>query len=294
MRNTINTRLSLAIVASLAGVPALAADVLIPNLTAAGAAARADVIPETQTGTGTTAVAQTAGAIADTANMSNITTGVLAVARGGTGTTTTTGTGNVVFATSPTFTTATNTGVFATGTVAVSGNAAPVSGVYRVSGTTLDFSSNTTRAGGFSSTQLFDVVGQISAPNLTQSSAAQTGTLCWTTGGAFSVDTTVGCLASSARFKMNDKPLDAGLKTVMALRPVSYDLKPEYNPAGLGRQVGLIAEEVREVDDRLIAYDDDGQPRGVRYMQLTAVLIHAIQEQQREIDALKRRLGEQE
>jgi hypothetical protein len=78
-----------------------------------------------------------------------------------------------------------------------------------------------------------------------------------------------------------------GLKEVMALRPVSYDLKPEFNPEHLGRQVGLIAEEVGKTDNRLIAVDDAGLPRGVRYMQLTAVLVKAIQDQQSQIKKLQ-------
>jgi hypothetical protein len=73
---------------------------------------------------------------------------------------------------------------------------------------------------------------------------------------------------------------------VMALQPVSYDLKPEFNPEHLGNQVGLIAEDVAKVDPRLVAVDDKGDPRGVRYMQLTAVLVKTIQQQQYEIYAL--------
>jgi hypothetical protein len=73
----------------------------------------------------------------------------------------------------------------------------------------------------------------------------------------------------------------------MKLRPVSYELKPQYNPKGLGPMVGLVAEEVKNIDPRLIGLGADGEPMGVRYMQLTAVLIKAIQEQQREIEVLK-------
>jgi len=132
--------------------------------------------------------------------------------------------------------------------------------------------------------------GAVSLPSLASSSAATTGTVCWTAGGNLTVDTTVACLASTRRIKQHIKPLISGLPTVMSLRPVSYNLKPEFNPQHLGPQVGLIAEEVQKVDARLIAVDDNGSPRGVRYMQLTAVLVKAIQEQQKEIDELKRRL----
>jgi len=127
----------------------------------------------------------------------------------------------------------------------------------------------------------------ISMPGLAASSAAQTGTVCWTTGGNLTVDTTLACLSSSRRFKMDDRPLDAGLATVMKLRPVAYQLRPEYNPEHLGEQVGLMAEEVGKIDDRLIAHDPDGEARGVRYMQLTAVLVRAVQQQQAEIEDLR-------
>lgn len=131
--------------------------------------------------------------------------------------------------------------------------------------------------------------GAVAMPGLASSSAATTGTLCWTTGtGNVNVDTTVACLASTIKVKRAIEPLNIGLNEVMLMRPVSYELKPEFNPEHLGRQVGLIAEEVAKIDDRLIAVDDKGDPRGVRYMQMTAVLIKAIQEQQKQINHLKR------
>jgi endosialidase-like protein len=128
----------------------------------------------------------------------------------------------------------------------------------------------------------------VGLPGLASSSAAQTGTVCWTTGGGnLTVDTTAACLVSSMRFKMNDRPLDIGLDAVMKLRPVRYELRPEFNPSHLGEQVGLIAEDVASVDDRLIAHDPDGEARAVRYQQLTAVLVLAIQQQQAQIAALQ-------
>lgn len=132
--------------------------------------------------------------------------------------------------------------------------------------------------------------GAITMPSLASSSAAQTGTVCWTTGGNLTVDTTVACLASTIKVKQNIVPLNIGMKEIMAMRPISYDLKPEFNPEHLGRQVGLIAEEVALVDDRLIAKDEKGDPRGVRYMQMTAVLVKGMQEQQTMIKNLQREL----
>ena len=131
--------------------------------------------------------------------------------------------------------------------------------------------------------------GAIGLPSIASTSAAQTGTVCWSsTGGNLTVDTTLACLSSTARVKEHIKPLDIGLSQVLKLRPVSYDLKPKFNPKKLGPQVGLVAEEVEKIDPRLVALDDKGVPLGVRYMQLTAVLVKAIQEQQAEIDTLKK------
>src|SRR6266481_1407825 len=133
--------------------------------------------------------------------------------------------------------------------------------------------------------------GGITMPGLASSSAATTGTQCWTTStGNLTVDTTTTCLASTIKVKQHIESLDSGLSEVMKLHPVSYELKPEFNPAHLGRQTGLIAEEVIKIDPRLVALDNEGDPRSVRYQQLTAVLVKAIQDQQHEIDELKRRL----
>ena len=132
-------------------------------------------------------------------------------------------------------------------------------------------------------------------PNLGASSVGTTGTVCWTTStGLLNVDATTTCLLSDGRLKMNIEPLNAGLDEVMKLKPVSYELKPEANPTHLGRQVGLIAQDVIQVDPRLAATygsgPNEGTPSGVRYEQMVALLVKAVQEQQREIDQLKRQL----
>lgn len=135
-----------------------------------------------------------------------------------------------------------------------------------------------------------DTSSSIAMPSLASSSSATTGTVCWTTGtGNLTVDTTLACLASIRKIKENVTPLASGLKTVMALKPISYNLKPEYNPMKLGQQVGFVAEDVQAVDERLVGRDAKGELAGVRYMQMTAVLTKAIQEMKLEIDQLKAR-----
>lgn len=114
------------------------------------------------------------------------------------------------------------------------------------------------------------------------SSAASDVALCLSTGKEVRVTSGPDCTLSSARFKQNIVDLATGLSEVLRLRPVSF----QYTGVE-GNHVGLIAEEVQGVEPRLVFYDNDGvTPRGVRYNELTAVLIKAIQEQQARLDAL--------
>jgi Skp family chaperone for outer membrane proteins len=65
-------------------------------------------------------------------------------------------------------------------------------------------------------------------------------------------------------------------------------------------QFGLIAEEVAEVNPDLVVRDKEGKPYSVRYEAVNAMLVNeflkehrTVQEQQKEIDALKAELKEQ-
>jgi len=95
--------------------------------------------------------------------------------------------------------------------------------------------------------------------------------------------------ASDARYKANVQTLGSALQTVENLRGVTYDYKrrafPERNfPAG--RQVGFLAQEVQSVLPQLVSKDRDGY-LSVDYVQVVPVLVEAIKEQQKQIEALK-------
>lgn len=134
---------------------------------------------------------------------------------------------------------------------------------------------------------IVDNAGGLSVPGITSATAAQTGTLCWATGGAITFDPSLGCLTSSERYKDDVRPLDDGMTEVLKLRPVSFAYKPEYNTFHLGAQVGFIAEEVAKVDPRLVGYDGKGEVRGVRYPQLTPVLVSAVQDLHKQVMRLQ-------
>lgn len=136
-----------------------------------------------------------------------------------------------------------------------------------------------------------NLTGSLKAPALSTSSSATTGTMCWTTGtGNVNIDTTTTCLLSASKYKQDVLGLDIGLAQVMKMKPVSYQLKSEYNPAKLGRMIGFIAEDVAAIDNRLVAYEDNGGVHGVRYFEMAAVLAKAIQEQQAQIQAHEARI----
>jgi hypothetical protein len=131
---------------------------------------------------------------------------------------------------------------------------------------------------------------------ITTSAGLQTAVLCQSSGGEMIADS-VACLASSARFKYGIKALNSGLNEILSLRPVSFFYKPEgifANNQNFQRErVGLIAEDVAKIDPRLVGFEKDGvTPRTVGYEQIVPVLIKAVQEQQAEIEALKKEIAE--
>ena len=91
---------------------------------------------------------------------------------------------------------------------------------------------------------------------------------------------------SSRRWKTNIQTLPNALAKVEQLRGVSYDQKDSGK-----HEVGVIAEEVGKVVPELVTYEDNGKDaRGVDYSRLTALLIEAVKQQQREIRDLKSEL----
>jgi trimeric autotransporter adhesin len=106
-------------------------------------------------------------------------------------------------------------------------------------------------------------------------------------------------VVSSRRYKEDIKPLDKTSEALYALKPVSFRLKKEFDPTqALG--FGLIGEEVEKVNPALVYRNETGQVESVRYEMVNAMLLNEflkehrmVQQQQKEIDALKAELKEQ-
>lgn len=149
------------------------------------------------------------------------------------------------------------------------------------------FGVGTTTDPGIGSLQLN---AQIFMPNITTSSAATTGTVCWTTGtGKFTADTTVGCLTSIMAAKNITERLtpSKALDIITHLDPFAFRYKKGYGDSGQYEQFGLGAEEVALIDERLAGRDPEGALQGVRYQEMTAVLAGAIQQLKADNDNLR-------
>ena len=98
--------------------------------------------------------------------------------------------------------------------------------------------------------------------------------------------TVLAICSSSRRYKENIRAFSGGLNLVRRLQPVTYDWI-ENKEADLG----LIAEEVAEIEPLLATHNNKGEIQGVKYDRLTVVLINAVKEQQSEIEMLRKQLA---
>ncbi len=98
----------------------------------------------------------------------------------------------------------------------------------------------------------------------------------------------ISTCSSSIRYKQNIHAFQAGLSLIQKLRPVSFNWRAN-NLADLG----LVAEEVAKVEPLLTTANDKGEIEGVKYDRVGVVLVNAVQEQQRQIEAQQKQLDEQ-
>jgi hypothetical protein len=88
---------------------------------------------------------------------------------------------------------------------------------------------------------------------------------------------------SSIRYKENVKSLEYSSEAFAKLNPV------RYNKKGSGiEEIGLIAEDVAALYPEVVKYDKDGNPDGVNYTRLSAILIKAVQELTDKVNQLEK------
>jgi hypothetical protein len=94
---------------------------------------------------------------------------------------------------------------------------------------------------------------------------------------------------SDARFKTNVQTFDNALEAILNLRGVTFDWdRPAWKEKNFpdGRQIGFIAQEVEQVLPELVSTDRAGY-KSVAYANVVPVLVEAIKQQQKQLDAVR-------
>jgi len=95
--------------------------------------------------------------------------------------------------------------------------------------------------------------------------------------------------SSSLRYKTNVQTFTGGLNVVRRLRPITF-----HWIDGGHRDIGFGAEDVNEIEPLLTTRNAKDEIEGVKYRQITTVLVNAVKEQQEQIENQQRQIGERE
>lgn len=135
--------------------------------------------------------------------------------------------------------------------------------------------------------------GRIFAQNVA-SSITGNG-VCRTTSGELTDAGAAACIPSSIVYKEDVKLFEeSALDIISKLILKTFEYKKgvrEEHPNESKQRIGLIAEDVQPVDNRLVAYDKDGNLLTLNFDELSVLQLGAIQELQKEIETLKSQKG---
>jgi len=115
--------------------------------------------------------------------------------------------------------------------------------------------------------------------------AATATALCWN-----NVTHIISVCSSSLRYKTQVQNFNEGLTIVRRLQPISFRWKDNLKMS----DVGFAAESVNSVEPLLTTYNQKGEIEGVKYAQLTTVLVNAVKEQQMQIETQQKRIRDLE
>ena len=93
-------------------------------------------------------------------------------------------------------------------------------------------------------------------------------------------------VVSDCRLKTNICSLDCGINRVSLLNPVSYEWKEQEKHSGCGKQIGFIAQEVKEVVPEAVFETESGY-YGFNDSPIVALLTKTVQEQEKRISVLE-------
>jgi hypothetical protein len=102
-------------------------------------------------------------------------------------------------------------------------------------------------------------------------------------------------MASDVRLKDNIKPFEPGIDAVMEMRSVSFNYTHDRFNDGRNH-IGFIAQEIEQIIPQAVDYIRESAPEGeedfkkINFNELIPVLVNAIQDQQRQIEQLKKEI----
>jgi hypothetical protein len=96
-------------------------------------------------------------------------------------------------------------------------------------------------------------------------------------------DGKLGTIMSSIRFKEDIKPMDQASEAILALQPVTFRYKKDFDPTGIA-QFGLVAEDVAKVNPDLVVRDKEGKPYSVRYDAVNAMLLNEFLKEHKKVE----------
>src|SRR5439155_6440299 len=103
----------------------------------------------------------------------------------------------------------------------------------------------------------------------------------------------LGTTPSSVRFKDEIKPMDKASEAILALKPVTFRYKKEFDPEGVP-QFGLVAEDVAKVNPDLVVRDAEGKVYTVRYEAVNAMLLNEFLKEHRKVEQLEVSVAQQQ
>ncbi len=89
------------------------------------------------------------------------------------------------------------------------------------------------------------------------------------------------------------KPMDKASEALLALKPVTFRYKDEFDPEGIP-QFGLVAEEVEKVNSDLVTRDAEGKVFTVRYEAVNAMLLNEFLKEHRKNQEQESKIEQQE
>ena len=97
--------------------------------------------------------------------------------------------------------------------------------------------------------------------------------------------------SSSRRLKHDIKPMDRASETIYQFKPVTFKYNSDWKRTP---QYGLIAEEVAEVDPKLVVRGRDGEIMAVHYEQINNMLLNEFLKEHKKVEELQATVAQQQ